>query len=182
MKTKLSLLFLLISLGLFITAGFAVWERYYDPNRLALFGQNPPAIQSSDSSAFTPARLDIPSLGLSHEVIPAEVKGNTWPSTKSGVSYLSSSAAAGEGNTVIYGHNWPRILGYLSKMRVGDSIKVTAQNGTELNYVVDDIRTVDPHTVSILDPSLEPKLTLYTCTGLFDSMRLVVSAKMQQSL
>lgn len=179
MKTKLPLLFLLISLGLFITAGFAVWERYYDPNRLALFGKNLPQKSQENLSALTPVQIDIPALGLSHQVFPAEVKNNTWPSTKEGVSYLSSSAVAGEGNTVIYGHNWPRILGMLPKIQTGESIKLTTKDGAEIDYIVTDIRTVDPHTISILDPSSEPKLTLYTCTGLFDSKRLVVSAKMQ---
>jgi sortase A len=178
-KIKLSFLFLVISLGLFAAAGFAVWERFYDPNRLAIFGQGNSPSNKAPASASAPARLDIPSLGLSHEVLPAEVKGNSWPSTKSGVSYLLSSAEVGAGNTVIYGHNWPRILGNLSKLKVGESIKLTTQGGSEVTYVVYETRTVDPHTVSILDPSTDPILTLYTCSGLFDSKRLVVFAKMQ---
>jgi sortase A len=93
------------------------------------------------------------------------------------------SALPGEkGNTVISGHRFQYFTHRsnsfysLSKIQQGDTITVYWENKT-LNYTVSEIFEVDPQEVNILEKGNEEKLTLYTCTPLFTTLkRLVIIA------
>ncbi len=176
---NLSFVFLFLSAVSFLVAGFFIYERYYDPQRLAIFGPNDVVVVadiSASASAGLPVRLTLPSLGLDLPVIPASVSANHWPTTTQGVSYMVSSALPGAGNSVFYGHNWPRILGTLSQAQVGQQLTITTSDGQVQNYRIQSVEVVKSSAVDILNPSELPRITLYTCAGIFDQNRLVVVA------
>ncbi len=179
MKSKLvSFILLAVALFFFFLAGFALWERYYSPDNLSFLGYVT-AQPGVSTAALAPVTLEIPSEAIRLPVFPAEIKNGRWPATPDGVSYLSSSAGVGQGNTVIYGHNWPRLLGKLSKVQVGDTITLTSQSKLSLEYRIDEIKIVPPNDISVLESTLDAKLTLYTCTGFLDTKRLVIIATPQ---
>lgn len=87
------------------------------------------------------------------------------------------------GNTVIIGHrrqytSGPLTLYNLDKIKVDDIVLVYWE-GKEYEYKVFEIFEVDPDRVDIEDNTIDPILTLYTCTPLWTSeRRLVVKAKL----
>jgi LPXTG-site transpeptidase (sortase) family protein len=111
-------------------------------------------------------------------VIPAQIVNGHWQTTPSGVSYLTISARPGQsGNSIFYGHNWPRLLGGLKKIKPGSVIVVyTSADHFPVVFRVAQVKTVSPNDVSILASTDRPQLTLYTCIGFSDSQRLVVIA------
>jgi LPXTG-site transpeptidase (sortase) family protein len=122
----------------------------------------------------TPVTLKIDKLNLRLPIQAATVHGNTWDLYDQSVAWLSTSAIAGEGNTVLYAHDWINLFGYLYKLKKGDELKVM-QNGKWLAYQVTDNHLINPGDVSAVLSS-KNQLTLYTCEGTFDSKRRIVYA------
>jgi LPXTG-site transpeptidase (sortase) family protein len=124
-----------------------------------------------------PIKLEIPRIKLSLPVHSAVIENGKWPITTEGVSYLKSTPYPGElGNTLFYGHNWPNLLGNLENTKVGDEIIITNQTGNTFIYTVHFISIVKPTDTHIFQNTSDHRLTLYTCSGLLDSKRLVVTA------
>lgn len=132
----------------------------------------------SDSS---PYKLTISSIGVELPIIKSKIERGEWEVTEEGVSYLSSSPIPGDfGNSILYGHNWPNLLGKLPKVRPGDEIVITMSNSEVRKFIVDKTQIVEPTNTSILAFSNQPQITIYTCTGILDSKRFVVVAKPSQ--
>jgi len=127
--------------------------------------------------------LHIASLSIDLPVIESEIVDDVWSVSSSGVSHLAQSVSPGlPGNSIFYGHNWPRLLGNLRKIKLDDEIVIFDASGRSLSYRVTEISTVDPSDVSILESSTEATITLYTCAGFMDSKRQVVKGSLQKSL
>ncbi len=94
---------------------------------------------------------------------------------------ISTSPDEG-GNTVIAGHRFsytgPRgVFYYLNKLQPGDDIGLW-YHGTLYRYAVQSSRTVKATEVSVQQPTADTRLTLYTCTPLWNPVdRLVIVAK-----
>jgi len=88
------------------------------------------------------------------------------------------------GNTVLLGHRFtyttPRgVFYFLDKATIGSEIGLVWDNKL-YNYTVIDTKVVPPTDVSILAPTTEPTLTLYTCTPLWNpESRLVIIAHLE---
>jgi len=127
--------------------------------------------------------LHIASLSIDLPVIESEIVDDVWGVSSSGVSHLAQSVSPGlPGNSIFYGHNWPRLLGNLRKIKLDDEIVIFDASGRSLSYRVTEISRVDPSDISILESSTEATITLYTCAGFMDSKRLVVRGSLQKSL
>ena len=145
-----------------------VWERHTPKT----FAAAPQAILTTD----LPTRLAIPSQGIDLPVYVASITENKWEISPEGVSYLSTSPLPGEpGNSVLYSHNWPNLLGHLKGVKPGDIIKVW-RGAEEFSFIVHFVSTVAPNQTHIYQNTSDTRLTLYTCTGLLDKDRLVVTA------
>ena len=93
-------------------------------------------------------------------------------------NHLLASALPGEaGNIIIYGHNVNAIFGYLVDARIGDPVGIYTNDGKLHKYKITDIHIVDPSQTALLAPTTTEVLTLYTCTGLLDSLRFVARAE-----
>lgn len=167
MKRIIGALYLLISLVLVAYGGWLIIERTkpipltYEPS--AAYGTE------LFTLAIPAARIDLPAYG-------AVIEGTTWQTTKRGISYLSTSPLPGDaGNSVLYGHNWPNLLGNLHTVKPGDSVFITAKNKTR-RFIVRFVAVVGANEHSVYAPSNDTRITLYTCTGFLDRQRLVVTA------
>jgi LPXTG-site transpeptidase (sortase) family protein len=102
---------------------------------------------------------------------------NGWGVASDAASLASTSARPGEnGNIIIYSHNLKRLFGRLNQAKIGDVVMLTAADGSRKQYTVSSRAIVSPSQIDALLPTKTEILTLYTCTGLFDRMRLVVRA------
>lgn len=87
------------------------------------------------------------------------------------------------GNTVVVGHRYmythgPETLYHLDKLNIDDEIEVYWKN-KKYTYSVFDISEVDPDQIEIEYNTIEPILTIYTCTPLWTAeKRLVIKAKL----
>ena len=106
-----------------------------------------------------------------------------------GAGRLIGSAGPGEpGNLVIFGHRMRRygsIFNRLGEVKPGDSIRIS-RDGETFTYIVDEIRTVDPSSLSYyIDLEKEGdngsrRITLITCTPVgVGSHRLLVIGHMK---
>ena len=95
------------------------------------------------------------------------------------VTRYEGSAFFGASNTVLYAHDDIEggIFGKLGDLRAGDQVVVQV-GASKLTYVISAAPTVvPPGELSILAPTSQPRLTLFTCTPLWrDDHRIYVTA------
>lgn len=173
MRTAIGRLFILLSISLFMLGGILVVRRYSPA--LAFKTDMTEGVQIQ--ATVIPQQIVIPLLKLDLPIVGARISKGVWDTTTVGVSYLARSPVPGEyGNSILYGHNWPTLLGSLGKLKPGDKILVRYQNAPDRSFTVQFINTVNPDQTYILHPTKDRRITLYTCTGWLDSKRLVVTA------
>lgn len=167
--------FFIIGIILLLSAAFLIWQRY-TPQRLA-FNSYPTGGTGTQTSQKTPVRIDIARLNIALPVIPMSITQGKWSATDKGIAYLSGTPLPGDpGNSILYGHNWPNLLGKLVYIVPGDAIKITFSDGTIKRFLVAYTTTVTPDETHILSKSSDTRITLYTCTGFLDSKRFVAVA------
>lgn len=177
MKKLLSWLLILQSLSLLTVGAYMVYL-HESPSLLAFnnyqYNKN---VTSDVVKGEIPQRITITSQGIDLPIFPATIKNNIWPTTDLGASYLTSSPLPGdEGNSVIYAHNWTSLFGKLRNVKVGDNVVVTYPDKTKKTFIIEYTSMVSPNESTILAPSKDKRITLYTCTGWFDSERFVAVA------
>lgn len=104
------------------------------------------------------AALSIPRIHLSAVVL----HGSDAQTLRRGPGHLEHTALPGEsGNVAIAGHRdsffWP-----LRNIQVGDDIFLDTPDD-RLHYQVTSLQVVNPHDVSVLEPTEDSTLTLITC-------------------
>lgn len=136
---------------------------------------NSQEVTSSSKTRQPPTSISIPKINKDLPIQAAQVKDNNWQMFDKAVAWLATSQVPGEGNVILYAHNWKSLWADLYKLNPGDKIEVK-QNQKIHVYEVYESRAVNPTDVeSIL--SNENMLTMYTCEGSFDQKRRVVFAK-----
>lgn len=171
--------FLILGVASLLAAGYLTWQRY-TPTRLAFDSMVLPAATSQ--TEVMPTSIEIEDLALALPIVGNELTGKIWPISDRGVVYLTNTPIPGEpGNSVLYGHNWPNILGRLTKVKPGATIDVGFSNGMRKRFIVAYTQEVTPDQTHILAPTDDSRITLYTCTGFFDQKRFVVTAVVESS-
>jgi len=179
MKKILSWFFILQSFSLLTVGAYQVYL-HEAPSRLAF--NNYTYAKSSVVKGEVPKRITISSLGIDLPIYQATIVNNYWPTTDLGASYLTSSPLPGnKGNSVIYAHNWQSLFGKLVNVKIGDTVVVSYPDNTKKTFVVQYTSVVSPDESTILAPSKDNRITLYTCTGFLDSKRFVAVAVLQKS-
>lgn len=132
---------------------------------------------NSQTNATLPVQINIPASNISLPVIPTTQNGNSFTTSSSGVNYLINTSLPGQnGNSVFYGHNWPKLLGNLKQAERGDIITLKYPTGEIKTFTIDLITTISAKNAQINTYSDSKILTLYTCTGFLDSKRLIITA------
>ncbi len=165
-----------LGISLILFGSFLVYQRN-NPNRIAFAKSEPEIIDNKTKKLSDPIIISISSVGIHLPIFFSEIKNNKWEVTDNGVSYLKSFVIPGEvGNSIMYGHNWTNLLGNLIKVRTGEKIEIIFEDGSKKEFIITLIQEVKPDDVSILNNTLDKRITIYTCSGFLDSKRFVVTA------
>jgi len=123
------------------------------------------------------AWLTIPSIGVDAAIL--EGPSQEILNKEEGVWHQTGAL---NGNYVLAGHRFRLLppnrstLYNLDKVTIGDSLQLQSREGVITLYKVASISTVPENDLSILSPTTEPALTLYTCTDRKQTHRLVIRA------
>lgn len=137
--------------------------------------------KNTTNPAPLPDELIIPKMLVDTPIVEGPMKDSFNLLNKGAWHLPISSSPDRGGNMVIAGHRFsytgPRgIFYYLNKLVPGDDIGIRWQ-GTMYQYVVQSTRTVAATEISVQQPTTDTRLTLYTCTPLWNPVnRLVVVA------
>lgn len=155
---------------------FSLGYKIYSKKVLS-FSSQPTVVEKSVVNNIIPKKIIIPKVGIDLPIDVSTIKNNTWEVSKKNASYLDLSATlAAGGNTVIYGHNKSSILGAIRQVEKGDEIELLGSDDKSYKYIVDHTVVVDPDNIEYVQPKDRETLTIYTCTGLFDSKRHIIVA------
>lgn len=176
MRTSFAVLCIANGCLFLILTSYFIYQRY-DSSRLSFRIKETKYWETHQASGKVPAVLKIPSLALILPIIPTKIDNYKWEATNEGISYLVSSALPGDlGNSVMYGHNWPTLLGRLPQIKNGDPIEVLFSDGSVRSFAVKFTSVVTPDQTHVIQPTDDSRMTIYTCTGFMDSKRFVVTA------
>jgi sortase A len=165
---------ILILIGGFFMLIFFSW-RFYQARILSFSGDVP---QVGIHKGAKPVSIQIPSINLKLAIEEAIIKDSVWQVSETGANHLNQSAYPGDGgNIVIYGHNKNSLFGPIRWLEKGAEIELTDEKGEKHLYKVVETTEVSPDNLQYILPKDEETLTLYTCSGLFDSKRFIVVAK-----
>ena len=150
----------------------------YNPSRLSFVGYAPPkqTAQTRRTTQSSPNRLIIESASIDIPIMQTQTLDSLDVSINSAVHMQQSPTPGAYGNSIVFGHNWNSILGNLTSVRPGDTITVHLDNGSREHFEVQAIDEVANDAVEVLGPTADKRLTIYTCSGLFDQNRFVVSS------
>lgn len=165
-----------MSLGLLLLSLWGV-HRYFYARSMSLSDAVLAAYKAQrPASTAYPIHMTIAGI-TSVPIVEAGKQNGVWTVSGTSANHVIQSAVPGEsGNIVIYGHNLNTIFGYLMNVKVGDVVDLRTTEGSLHRYKVTETRYVDPSQTQLLAPTKTEALTLYTCTGLLDSLRFVVRA------
>ncbi len=151
----------------------------------------PTATPMAPAAAIIPAEptITIPKINVHAPVIyqASTVEAQFQKALENGVVHYGSTAMPGQvGNTVIFGHssndwwepgNYKFVFVLLDKLVAGDRFTIDYQS-KRYTYEVTGSKVVEPNNLSVLAPSVQPTVTLITCTPPGTAWkRLVVTAK-----
>lgn len=186
-----------ILLGLIISVNLYIIAVPFLPQVIFRIEQGGQRQQALEDSLKPPKRSTTPAVQPNqpnHVIIPTMlldkpiVEGkNMYRALDQGVwRWPDGSTPDKGGNTVLVGHRFtytqPKgVFYFLDKVRVGDSVGIVWDNKTYV-YRVTSAKVVPPTQTSILDPTEQPTLTMYTCTPLWvPKDRLVITASLESS-
>jgi LPXTG-site transpeptidase (sortase) family protein len=152
---------------------------------------------SSTEATFIPARLVIPSIGVSAKIEQVGIGSDgsmQTPSSFSTVGWYKDGAAPGQpGNAVIDGHvnnalTSAGVFEHLDQLHLGDVIDVADASGKTLQFQVSSVQVYPVQNApldKIFTAKGAPGLALITCDGAWDQgkkefdKRLVIFASLQ---
>jgi LPXTG-site transpeptidase (sortase) family protein len=124
--------------------------------------------------------LLVEGIGIHGEIF----EGKSVSVLEKGIWHRPNSSTPDRGsNTVLVAHRYlyrteSNSFYNLNKVKVGNKIIVWWER-RKYTYTVTEIKTVPPEAVEIEGPTKDPILTLYTCTLITASDRLMVRAKLE---
>lgn len=128
-------------------------------------------IASGHPLNFTVERLDI---NLPVRDGTYDSRTNEWTLSTDAVYFATLTMEPNEasGNTFIYGHNQPQVIGPMKDIVVGDIVSLKTSNGHTFRYTYSHDSIVAPTFTDILrqDPKT-PQLTVMTCEGIWSETR-----------
>jgi sortase A len=122
-------------------------------------------------------RIRIPAIGIDAPI----VQGDGWEQLKKGVGQHLGSVNPGEtGNVVLSAHNdiYGELFRHLDQLQEGDEIIISTRT-REYIYRVSYYQRVSPSEVSVMDPTIDPIVTLISCYPyLINNERYIVVAQL----
>ncbi len=153
---------------------FLVVEPRYDHGPIKA---DPKLLESISTKENIPIRVVIPRISINLAITPARVVDGAWEIPETTAAFgLGSAPPTVVGNTVIFAHARKELFGPLRSVKAGDDVYIFTSERW-FAYKVQEIKTVLPNQVEVLQATSERTLTLYTCSGFADTKRLIVTAK-----
>ncbi len=166
LSRSIARLALVLSILSFGGLGLLLTQRYW-PNHFPELAA--PVAAVSDSR---PVLLTYPQLNLALPIIPAHKEDQEWQVSPKNLSAIAPAQI--DRGYIIYGHNWPKLLGPLHKAAVGDEFTITSADEQVIGYRVVGLSTIRPDQDTVLHQVPSDHVLLYTCTGFFDRSRLLL--------
>lgn len=167
-----------LSLGFFFVLFFAM-RGYFQSQTLRLQPAESQSLLSQELQNFS--EFQPLTIAFGDTIIPVEhfsLGDGQWRIPSAAAGYITESGVPGfPGNVVLYGHNNRAVFGFFPSVRSGDRFQLLLSNQHIREYEVFETLVTDPSDVSVLSPSEQEIVTMYTCTGLFDRQRLVLRAR-----
>lgn len=145
-------------------------------------GSGPQAATASVTTGLI-GYLTIPRLGLQHVAIAdrgLDAAHDMVIAPGFTVTHYSlSGPLGGTSNAVLYGHDdiEGSVFRALDSLAPGDTVIVDLRSGGELTYMVTSRQIVGPRDIAVLDSSVAPLLTIFTCYPLdVDTRRVIITA------
>ena len=120
-------------------------------------------------------KIKIDKIGIEYPIIEYSDANALWKS----ICKITSVNIDGTSNLCLAGHNMRNLtmFGNLRRVTNGDKIEITDLKGRKYIYEVYDKFYIDPHEVSIMNPTSEAIVTLITCNDTSDK-RLIIRGKL----
>ncbi|MGG1639969.1 class F sortase [Paenibacillus sp. NRS-1782] len=155
----------------------------------------PLQVKSKPFQGSIPRKIDIPAVRIHSIIEPVTYLKNGQmgvPDNTDRVGYLSTGILPGAaGNAIMDGHvdtyTGPAVFYPLKKLKRGDFVYVTGDEGCKLQFVVEEVKfylTSEAPIQTIFGPTEEHRLNLITCAGRYSRSkkehegRLVVFTKL----
>lgn len=170
--------FLFLVSGILLLLIYSGW-RFHQIRILSFWGKdNLISEVSEEKKGSLPVYIRSYPVGIDIGIKEASIVKGVWQVFSDSVSHLNSSGRIGEGkNIVIYGHNKDDVFGPIRYMKEGTEIELRDEKGEKFIYKVVKTDTVKPDNLEYVTSKSEELLTLYTCSGFFDSERFIVVGK-----
>ncbi|WP_256873818.1 class F sortase [Paenibacillus kribbensis] len=156
---------------------------------------NPLQVKNKPFPGIIPHKIDIPAVRVHSIIEPVAYLENGQmgvPGNTDRVGYLSTGILPGAaGNAIMDGHvdtyTGPAVFYPLKKLKRGDYVYVTGDDGCKLQFVVESVKfylTPEAPIQTIFGPTEEHRLNLITCAGRYSRSkkehegRLVVFTKL----
>lgn len=135
---------------------------------------------NAQTVAEKPTQIYIPGATINLPVKSAKIAYNTWEVSNSTASFGEGSALPGTiGNTVIFAHAREGLFGNLEAVEENQLIYIFTDHNWYA-YRIKEKLIVSPTDIDVIKKSEGAELTLFTCTGLHDSHRLVIKAVLEK--
>jgi LPXTG-site transpeptidase (sortase) family protein len=142
---------------------------FYKPGNSNIYG-------AQNIAANGPTRIIIPEISIDLGIKKAKIINGYWEVFDDSAAWGEGSGELGKpGNMVIFAHDTKGLFYTLKDIKIGDIIYIYGQE--TYSYKVTEIKNTIPSDLSVIAPTKDQTLTLYTCSGPLDSKRLVVVAK-----
>lgn len=136
------------------------WHEYQDPD-VRLWSQHRIAAYKAATHSSSPPPLGVLRIASVHLEAPV-LEGTDDFTLNRAVGHIEGTAEPGQGGNVgIAGHR-DGFFRVLKDVHRGDAIQLITTK-QDISYVVDELLTVDPQDVSVLQPRSKASLTLVTC-------------------
>ena len=129
-----------------------------------------------------PVAVIVPAVKMYVSITQGGISNGNWILSDNSALYLPTSGRVGEGyNTIIYAHNTNNLFGPLKWVNIGDSILLKDSEGRMLEYKIYEKKDIQPYDLKGLYSKEANIVTLFTCDGWFDDVRLLVRGKLISS-
>jgi LPXTG-site transpeptidase (sortase) family protein len=134
-------------------------------------------LKKLQAKELIPDKIIIPDVSINTAIKEAKIENGYWQTFDNTASYGQGSAVLGEkGNMVIFAHAREKLFYNLRNVKENDLVFVYNKKNRYV-YKVKEIKSVYPNDTSVIVPTKNQRLTLYTCTGFYDEKRLVIIAE-----
>ncbi|HVQ13799.1 MAG TPA: class D sortase [Vicinamibacterales bacterium] len=159
-----AVLFVVVGFAVIVGAGFALFwsdelQRIYVPSLPSIERHSGGDSKGREAQDGTPIGLiEIPRLGLSSVVL----EGDDTAALLLGVGHLSDTPLPWHGGNTVFAAHRDTFFRPLAQIRKNDVIKFSTADAS-FDYVVTELRVVEPTAVEVLEPTSAATLTLITC-------------------